>query len=99
MPQYHPTQYALAIVAALAGMLNVSGMANAQNTSTSSGQSFPTRPIRIIAPYVPGGGVDFVARVIATKLSESIGQQVIVENRPGGGTNIGSELVARSVPD
>ncbi len=61
--------------------------------------AYPVRPIRFIAPYVPGGGVDFVARVVATKLSETIGQQVIVENRPGGGTNIGSELVARSAPD
>src|SRR6187549_1891218 len=62
-------------------------------------QTYPVRPIRFIAPYVPGGGVDFVARVIAAKLSETIGQQVIVENRPGGGTNIGSEVVARAVPD
>ena len=62
-------------------------------------QSYPTRPIRIIAPYVPGGGVDFVARTVAAKLTEVIGQQVIVENRPGGGTNIGSELVVRSAPD
>ena len=62
-------------------------------------QAFPTRPIRIVAPYVPGGGVDFVARVIAGKLSETIGQQVIVENRPGGGTNIGSEAVVRAAPD
>jgi tripartite-type tricarboxylate transporter receptor subunit TctC len=65
----------------------------------ASAQTFPTRPIRIIAPYVPGGGVDFVARIIAAKLSETIGQQVIVENRPGGGTNIGSELVVRAAPD
>jgi tripartite-type tricarboxylate transporter receptor subunit TctC len=72
---------------------------HAQTASTSSGQAYPTRPIRFIAPYVPGGGVDFVSRVIATKLSETIGQQVIVENRPGGGTNIGSELVARAAPD
>ncbi len=65
----------------------------------SHAQSYPTRPIRIVAPYVPGGGVDFVARVIAGKLSETIGQQVIVENRPGGGTNIGSEAVVRAAPD
>ena len=62
-------------------------------------QTYPARPIRIIAPYVPGGGVDFVARVIAAKLTETIGQQIVVENRPGGGTNIGSELVVRSAPD
>jgi tripartite-type tricarboxylate transporter receptor subunit TctC len=69
------------------------------NAGTLQAQQYPTRPIRFIAPYVPGGGVDFVSRVIATKLSETIGQQVIVENRPGGGTNIGSELVARAAPD
>lgn len=69
------------------------------NAGNVQAQQYPTRPIRIIAPYVPGGGVDFVSRVIATKLSETIGQQVIVENRPGGGTNIGSELVARAAPD
>ena len=68
-------------------------------TEAAQAQTYPTRPIRIVAPYVPGGGVDFVARVIAGKLSETIGQQVIVENRPGGGTNIGSEAVVRAAPD
>ncbi len=68
-------------------------------TDTAHAQTYPARPIRFIAPYVPGGGVDFVARIIAAKLSETIGQQVIVENRPGGGTNIGSELVVRAAPD
>ena len=67
--------------------------------SAAHAQVFPSKPIRIIAPYVPGGGVDFVARAIAQKLPEFIGQQVIVENRPGGGTIIGSELVVRSAPD
>ena len=77
-------------------MIGVLIFASAHHTQA---QNFPTRPIRFVAPYVPGGGVDFVSRVIATKLSETIGQQVIVENRPGGGTNIGSELVARAAPD
>jgi tripartite-type tricarboxylate transporter receptor subunit TctC len=62
-------------------------------------QAYPARPIRFIVPYVPGGGVDFVGRTVAQKLSESWGHPVIVENRPGAGTNIGSELVARSAPD
>lgn len=62
-------------------------------------QDYPTRPVRFIVPYVPGGGVDFVGRTVAQKLSETWGHSVIVDNRPGGGTNIGSELVARSAPD
>jgi tripartite-type tricarboxylate transporter receptor subunit TctC len=62
-------------------------------------QNYPTRAVRLVVPYVPGGGTDFTARVIAPKLSEALGQQVVVENRPGGGTNIGSDLVAKAVPD
>ena len=68
-------------------------------SATIQAQDYPTRPVRFVVPYVPGGGVDFVGRTIAQKLSESWGQQVIVDNRPGGGTNIDSELVARSAPD
>jgi tripartite-type tricarboxylate transporter receptor subunit TctC len=62
-------------------------------------QNYPVRAVRLVVPYVPGGGTDFTARVIAPKLSEALGQQVVVENRPGGGTNIGSDLVAKAVPD
>lgn len=65
----------------------------------SLAQSYPSRPVRLIAPYVAGGGTDFVSRTVATKLSELWGSPVVVENRPGGGTNIGSELVARAQPD
>ena len=68
-------------------------------SATVQAQDYPTRPVRFVVPYVPGGGVDFVGRTLAQKLSGSWGQQVIVDNRPGGGTNIGSELVARSAPD
>jgi tripartite-type tricarboxylate transporter receptor subunit TctC len=63
-------------------------------------QAYPaSRPIRLIVPYVPGGGVDFVGRTVAQKLGETWNHPVIVENRPGAGTNIGSELVARAAPD
>jgi tripartite-type tricarboxylate transporter receptor subunit TctC len=62
-------------------------------------QSYPARTVRLVVPFVPGGGVDFVGRMLAQKLSEMWGHQVIVDNRPGGGTNIGSELVARAAPD
>ncbi|MGZ8231094.1 MAG: Bug family tripartite tricarboxylate transporter substrate binding protein, partial [Burkholderiales bacterium] len=62
-------------------------------------QSYPTKPLRLIVPYPPGGPTDFVGRLVAQKLSASLGQQVIVDNRPGAGTIIGSELIARAAPD
>jgi tripartite-type tricarboxylate transporter receptor subunit TctC len=62
-------------------------------------QSFPVKPVRIISPYPPGGGNDTLARTLSSKLSESLGQQVIVDNRPGANTIIGVEATARSAPD
>lgn len=62
-------------------------------------QSPSTRTVRIVVPYAPGGSNDLIARLIAPKLAERLGQTVIVENRAGAGSNIGSEVVARSAPD
>ncbi|HYS51236.1 MAG TPA: tripartite tricarboxylate transporter substrate-binding protein, partial [Burkholderiales bacterium] len=62
-------------------------------------QAYPSRPPRLIVGFTPGGGVDINARVLASKLSELLSQQVIVENRPGAGTNIANEYVAKSAPD
>ena len=59
-------------------------------------QSYPSKPIRIVVPNAPGGGSDLVARVAAEKLSRSFGRQVIVENREGAASQIGTELVVRS---
>ena len=66
---------------------------------TALAQSYPNRTIRLVVPYTPGGGTDIVARVIAAKMSESIGQNVVVENRPGANGNIGMEAVAKSAAD
>lgn len=62
-------------------------------------QAWPTRFVRMIVPFTPGGGIDTVGRVVGAKLSEMWGQQIVVENKPGAGGNIASELVARSEPD
>ena len=62
-------------------------------------QAYPSKPLRIIVGFPPGGATDVAARAVAQKLTESIGQQVIVDNRPGAASNIGAELVARAAPD
>jgi tripartite-type tricarboxylate transporter receptor subunit TctC len=62
-------------------------------------QDYPVKPIRLIVPYGAGGGSDFVGRVIGQKLSELLGQQVVVDNRPGAASLLGTEIAARSAPD
>lgn len=62
-------------------------------------QQYPTRPVRLIVPYPPGGGNDTLARLFGVKLTEAWGQQVVVDNRPGAGTIIGTQIAARAVPD
>src|SRR5207237_3682717 len=69
------------------------------NAGLATGQSFPARPLRLVVGFTPGGGVDINARLLAAMLTGLLGQQVIVENKPGAGTNIANEYVAKSVPD
>lgn len=64
-----------------------------------SDSAYPSRPIKLIVPYSPGGSTDLTARTVAQKLSESLGQPVVVENRPGANGNLGAEIVAKSAPD
>ena len=62
-------------------------------------QTYPTKPIRFIVPFAPGGGSDIIARVLAPKMSAMLGQQIIIDNRPGAGTIIGAEIAAKAPPD
>src|SRR5476651_2594521 len=82
----HPSAFILCLIFALP-------IAEAQT------QTYPTKPIRMIVAYPPGGGTDIVGRMVAQKLSENIGQTVVIDNRGGAAGNIGSEIAARSAPD
>ncbi len=67
--------------------------------SFANAKDFPTKPIRMIVPFPPGGGLDLMARALSLKLPESIGYQLVVDNRPGGGGNNGTDMVAKSPAD
>jgi tripartite-type tricarboxylate transporter receptor subunit TctC len=71
----------------------------AQTHSTSSGQAYPSRPIRLIVPFAPGGSSSIVARAFSAEMSKGLGQQFVVENKPGAGGNIAMEEVAKADPD
>ena len=68
-------------------------------TVAAVAQSYPSKPIRLVVPFTPGGSTDILARLVGQKLGEAFGQQVIIDNRPGAGGNIGVEMVANSPPD
>jgi tripartite-type tricarboxylate transporter receptor subunit TctC len=86
-----PRRRFLHLAAVAAALPTVSRIASAQN--------YPTRPVRFIVPLAPGGGLDFVARVVGNSLSHTLGQQVIVDNRVGAGGMLGVETVAKGAPD
>src|SRR4030088_2482260 len=71
----------------------------AVNLRAASAEDYPSRTIMLVVPYPAGGGVDTIGRVIAQKLTDVLGQQVLVENRPGAGSVIGARYVAKAVPD
>jgi tripartite-type tricarboxylate transporter receptor subunit TctC len=83
---------ALGFASAVGGLLGPQDAARSQ-------PAYPTKPVRLIVPFPPGGGTDILARVIGNKLSEVLGKPIVVENKPGAGGNIGVDLVAKAPPD
>src|SRR5437016_6306008 len=86
-----PRRNFLHLVAGAAALPAVSRSARAQ--------AYPSRPVRIIVPFAPAGSTDIVARLMGQWLSERLGQQFVTENRPGAGSNVGTEVVVNAPPD
>ncbi len=92
MTRGFPSLWAKAIAAAFVAAI-------AAAVPTVSAQSYPSKPIRLVVPYSPGAGTDTIARILAQKTGESLGQQIVIDNRPGAGGSIGTEVVAKAPAD
>ena len=80
-------------------ILKISLCALVVYAASAAAAEYPVKPVRLIVPYPPGGGNDTISRLLAPKFAESMGQQLIIDNRPGAGTTIGTALAARAAPD
>ena len=95
------TRYVAPILgaAALCAGLASTGATAAQPHTIHAATTYPVRPVRVIVPYSPGGSSDAVARILAAKLAETLGQQFVIDNRPGAAGSLGREIVAKAAPD
>jgi tripartite-type tricarboxylate transporter receptor subunit TctC len=80
-------------------LLHCFALAAALASLAANAQTYPTRPVRLMVPFPPGGATDIVGRLVATKMQEVWGQPVVIENKPGAGTVVGTDYVAKSAPD
>jgi tripartite-type tricarboxylate transporter receptor subunit TctC len=83
---------------ALAGVMS-SQLAAIAHAPLANAQAYPVRPVRMIIPFPPGGNTDIIARIVSPRMSEALGQQLVIDNRGGAGSTIGTEVAARAVPD
>jgi tripartite-type tricarboxylate transporter receptor subunit TctC len=82
-----------------AGLVATSALTSSSLVRPASAQRWPSRVVKLVVPFTPGGGIDSIGRILGARLTEIWGQQVVIENKPGAGGNIASEFVARSAPD
>src|SRR5687767_13626066 len=87
-----------AIVLAVA-VIAATDAVGATKSMKDTSESYPNRPVRIIVPFPPGGGVDITNRIVSPKISEALGQQIVIENRSGAAGNVGADIAAKSTPD
>lgn len=87
------------LIVPLAAVLSLAGSGLALSAAGEPAAAYPNRPLRVIVPFPPGGGADTVARLLAERLTETVGQQIVIDNRGGASTIIGAELAARATPD
>lgn len=81
------------------GRVLLLGVLVATCSAEAAAPAYPARPVRMLVPFTPGGGTDILVRIIGPKMTESMGQQIVVDNRPGGNTLVATEMVARAAPD
>jgi tripartite-type tricarboxylate transporter receptor subunit TctC len=90
-------RFAASVVAV--AVINTATAASAQVRATGADPGYPIKPIRLVHPFPPGGGTDAMARILQPKLSEALGQPLVMDHRPGAAGSIAAEIVAKSAPD